>query len=532
MPALLRSASLTGYAELAREVGLNPIASVCSRWGCRCPRCASPTGSCLPTPWPRYSSCRRSAVATNPSGCAWPNRAGCRTSVRSACWCARSRPCGVRFEELLRFIHLHNAALILKIEEAGGVVVIREELVVGRAAAMRQSTELAIGVLFRLLTVFLGPHWRPRLCVLRAFGAEGPHRALARVRFDASSSITISTASSATRVTSTCRILAPTPSWRAMHAKSSKRAWATSAAAPPTMSGNWCSCCCLPGIAARRSSRKHLGVTRRTVHRQLAREGETFSAHRRRRAPGTRGALRRRWRPAAVGSLGAAGLLRTQRVFALVPASFRRERRATTITLLSASLSCHASGCRRSRCASAGKSFRHRSTTASVPDAARHHRPDRPEQCRGGARFELAELVAGADEHRIDRAHAAPHLVGGFELNQRLADHDTDHVGRAATASAAKRTRRFGQREAPPSRGRRPPPREQLAADVPRDRDARQDHADDSAPSAGAERSSPGPRGRCAGCRARRSEAAPWRRPAARQTGPATWRRASRRDAR
>ncbi len=66
------------------------------------------------------------------------------------------------FEELLRFIHLHNSALILKIEEAGGVVLIRQELVVGRAAVIRQSTELAVGVLFRLLTVFLGPQWRPR----------------------------------------------------------------------------------------------------------------------------------------------------------------------------------------------------------------------------------------------------------------------------------------------------------------------------------------------------------------------------------
>ena len=65
-------------------------------------------------------------------------------------------------EELLRFIHLLDSALFLKIEEAGGVVVIREEPVVGRAAAPRQSTELALGVLFRLLTVFLGPHWRPR----------------------------------------------------------------------------------------------------------------------------------------------------------------------------------------------------------------------------------------------------------------------------------------------------------------------------------------------------------------------------------
>ena len=39
------------------------------------------------------------------------------------------------------------------------------------------------------------------------------------------------------------------------------------------------------------------------------------------------------WAQAAVGGLGAAGLLRAERVLALVPAGFRRERRATPIAL-------------------------------------------------------------------------------------------------------------------------------------------------------------------------------------------------------
>ena len=39
---------------------------------------------------------------------------------------------------------------------------LREELVVGHAGPVRQSTELAIGVAFRMLQQFLGPDWRPR----------------------------------------------------------------------------------------------------------------------------------------------------------------------------------------------------------------------------------------------------------------------------------------------------------------------------------------------------------------------------------
>ena len=42
------------------------------------------------------------------------------------------------------------------------MVVLREELIVGRSGSVRQSTELAIGVAFRMLRTFIGSEWRPR----------------------------------------------------------------------------------------------------------------------------------------------------------------------------------------------------------------------------------------------------------------------------------------------------------------------------------------------------------------------------------
>jgi AraC-like DNA-binding protein len=63
---------------------------------------------------------------------------------------------------LLRYHALLNGALSLMIEEAAGVVVIREEVIVGSAQPVRQSIELAVGVLLRLMRQFLGADWRPR----------------------------------------------------------------------------------------------------------------------------------------------------------------------------------------------------------------------------------------------------------------------------------------------------------------------------------------------------------------------------------
>jgi AraC-like DNA-binding protein len=63
---------------------------------------------------------------------------------------------------LVRYQSLLNASLSLMIEEAAGVVVIREDVVVGNAQPVRQSIELAIGVMLRLMRQFLGAQWRPR----------------------------------------------------------------------------------------------------------------------------------------------------------------------------------------------------------------------------------------------------------------------------------------------------------------------------------------------------------------------------------
>ncbi|WP_460125159.1 AraC family transcriptional regulator [Pseudomonas sp. S2_C03] len=62
---------------------------------------------------------------------------------------------------VVQYRHLMNNSLAIFIEEAGKMVIIREEVVTEAPMPSRQATELAIGVMFRLCAAVLGSHWHP-----------------------------------------------------------------------------------------------------------------------------------------------------------------------------------------------------------------------------------------------------------------------------------------------------------------------------------------------------------------------------------
>ncbi|RZL93043.1 MAG: AraC family transcriptional regulator, partial [Variovorax sp.] len=66
-------------------------------------------------------------------------------------------------EALGRHIHLQNEALVLYVEESGNLVVIRQEMVAEGSGSLRQANELALAGAFRVLGIFLGAGWHPRL---------------------------------------------------------------------------------------------------------------------------------------------------------------------------------------------------------------------------------------------------------------------------------------------------------------------------------------------------------------------------------
>ena len=70
---------------------------------------------------------------------------------------------------LVRYHAALNGALAVMIEESAGVVVIREDVLVGDDTEVRQATELAVGVLLRLMRQVTGPDWQPRrVCFMHA----------------------------------------------------------------------------------------------------------------------------------------------------------------------------------------------------------------------------------------------------------------------------------------------------------------------------------------------------------------------------
>lgn len=61
---------------------------------------------------------------------------------------------------LVQYRQLLNPSLVVAVEEHEDLVLVREELLVAGQGPMRQSYELAIGVLYRLFRAVLGPRWR------------------------------------------------------------------------------------------------------------------------------------------------------------------------------------------------------------------------------------------------------------------------------------------------------------------------------------------------------------------------------------
>jgi AraC-like DNA-binding protein len=179
-------------------------------------------------------------------------------------------------EALSQYGRLHNEAMRIKLEETGGLVVIGPELTLKRPEATRQSIDLSIGVLYRILRIFLGERWRPQYV---SFTHAAPRRRDTyrrifgvRVEFgadfdgivctagDIDAAMPASDPAMARYVQQYLESIAGHP-----YVSTAEKVRELVAATLP--SGH----CSVDRVA------EQLGVDRRTVHRRLARDGETFS---------------------------------------------------------------------------------------------------------------------------------------------------------------------------------------------------------------------------------------------------------------
>jgi hypothetical protein len=172
MPKLVRSASLTHYADIARASGLDPYrmlaevglpADSLSEVDLRIP--AEKVARLLEL------SAQRSGVEAFGLRMAETRRA---SNLGPLALAVRDEPTlRHALNAAARYSHLQNEALFISIEEEANVAIIREELLAGEGVPVRQGAELALAVMFRLLRFFLGDEWHPKaVCFTHGAPAE------------------------------------------------------------------------------------------------------------------------------------------------------------------------------------------------------------------------------------------------------------------------------------------------------------------------------------------------------------------------
>lgn len=158
---LVRAASLTHYPEIARSLGLDPLRMLAD---------AGLGASVLDEPDLMVPAERVRQLLEHSATLSRTDTFGLRmaesrqlSNLGPVSLVIRDQP--TLRESMAVLIRYHvalNGSLAMMMEESGGVVVIREEMIVGAARPVRQGTELALGVLLRMVQQFLGQHWQPR----------------------------------------------------------------------------------------------------------------------------------------------------------------------------------------------------------------------------------------------------------------------------------------------------------------------------------------------------------------------------------
>ncbi len=272
----IRAASLSKYAEVARRAGLDPQRML-SEFGLP-PRCLEEPELRIPLNALRQlleASAARSGVEAFGLVIA---EARLLSDLGPLGLLVREQPTlRLALDACVHYGRQLNEGLFLTVEETGDVVVLREELIVGQPGSVRQTTELAIGVAFRLLRTYLGAQWRPRrVCFAHNAPADkSAHERVfgLKVEFDHDFNGIVCARSD---------LEVPNPNADPGLARLARQMLESEAAThSPEMAVQVrevvmtllaTGTCSVDRVA------QHLGVDRRTIHRRLLKEGETFSA--------------------------------------------------------------------------------------------------------------------------------------------------------------------------------------------------------------------------------------------------------------
>lgn len=285
MPTLIRSASLTNFTEIAQHCGLDPMALV---------RAVGLPVRCLSDPDLKIDTHAVARLLEMAAQQAQEPAFGLRMGESRRL--SNLGPLGLLLRDeptlrhaldaIVRHIRVHNEALVVRIEETDDLVLIREEFAMDSSEPRRQATELAMAVTFRILSLFMGAAWRPRL-VCFAHNAPADRRTHRRVFGD---QVEFNHEFNGL-MCSQADLSQPNPSADPVMARYAQEWIASMAVDSPTFTQQvqQMILLLLPlGQCNAEVVAQHLGCERRTITRRLALEGTGFhllvTAHRRRMA--------------------------------------------------------------------------------------------------------------------------------------------------------------------------------------------------------------------------------------------------------
>jgi AraC-like DNA-binding protein len=161
MPLLIRSACLTGYAELARAIGLDPF---------RLLREVNLDRSCLFDPEIKISVDAVNRLLEISASAARIEDFGLRLAESRRLSNLGPVAVGARdaaslreaLETSIRYLPLHNEAMIVSLVAMGDLVILKSEIIGDAGSHGRQGIELAVGVVHRFVRQLSGETWRSR----------------------------------------------------------------------------------------------------------------------------------------------------------------------------------------------------------------------------------------------------------------------------------------------------------------------------------------------------------------------------------
>lgn len=276
-PRLCRSAALTGFADLARSLGLDPL-RLAARAGVPAAALVSPDLRISTDGVGRMleSAARRAGVEDFGLRLAETRRL---SNMGAVALIAREQPTLRRaLQVMAQYQRLQNEAMSLAVEETGDIAVLRLRAAGAGPRPSRQAMELSVGVLCRNIRALVGERWRPELVYFThaAPAALATHRRLFGVKplFDQPFDGLV-----VARAMLDAPLAAADPEMARQVARYVDQIATAQRAASPRERVEELIALLLPtGACSIAKAAQHLGVDRRTVHRWLRAQATTFSA--------------------------------------------------------------------------------------------------------------------------------------------------------------------------------------------------------------------------------------------------------------